>query len=324
MRRKTGWIALVVACLVAVSVRYGEAQSRGQADEKPYVLGIVAIAATDFANARFIKGAKQVAEEKNWQVVVIDAHGSADQANAAMQNFVQRRVDAILTCEFAPSSLGSGLLAARQAKIPVGTWGGGLAPGVVATVGSGGLIARPVVEKMLQDLGEQGSVLALTYRADVVCREREQMFDAIMADVPAIKVRKGDVGNLGYLQAGAQHAAAWLAAHPADTGNLAIWGCWETPVLGAISVLKQQERDDVKTYGLNGSPAALEEIKKGWLTATVWENAVEEGKALAEVVVNAITAGDSWQPKELSVPGELVDANNLAEFLEQHPELSKQ
>src|SRR4051794_27141084 len=59
------------------------------AADKP-LLGVVSITATEANNARYIKGAEKAAGERGWEVSVIDAQGSADQANAGIQNYVQR------------------------------------------------------------------------------------------------------------------------------------------------------------------------------------------------------------------------------------------
>src|SRR5829696_6010500 len=64
------------------------------ADEK--LLGIVSIAATEANNVRYIAGATAAAKEDGWTVSVIDAAGSADQANAAIQNFAGRDAAAII------------------------------------------------------------------------------------------------------------------------------------------------------------------------------------------------------------------------------------
>src|SRR6202789_4674028 len=95
--------------------------------------GVLAISATEANNARYIAGAEAAAKEIGWRVSVIDAAGNADQANAAIQNFAQRGSAAIVDMVFPFSSIGAGLDAAKSAKIPVATWGGGLGGGVAAT-----------------------------------------------------------------------------------------------------------------------------------------------------------------------------------------------
>lgn len=289
------------------------------AGEEDILLGIVTISADDAGNAKVIRGATAAAEERGWEVSVVDAAGSADQANAAMQNLVQQGADAILDLVFPVSSLGAGLRATQEAGVPVGTWGGGMGDGVVVSNGAGGPQARPVVEKMIADMGGEGSVLALTYRTGEVCREREDIFDELVAETD-IEVSKNEVSIPGFLQDGAQFANAWLASHPEGDEPLAIWGCWEDPTIGAISTLKQQDRDDVLTYGENGAPDGLKAVQDGWLTATYWADSVAEGRNLVEEIDVALEQGDSYEPKEVIVEGVLVTQDNIEEFLAEHPE----
>jgi ribose transport system substrate-binding protein len=294
------------------------ASPSGAAD-KP-LLGIVSISATEANNVRYIQGATKAAEELGWQVSVVDAAGNADQANAAIQNFAQLGAHAIVDMVFPFSSIGAGLDAAGTAGIPVVTWGGGLGGTVAATNGSGGPMAVPVVELMVEKMDGKGSILALTYHTGEVCRNREQVMDEIVAKYPDIKVTKNEVRIPGYFEDGAQYANAWLASHPAGSENLAIWGCWDDPSIGAIGSLRAQSRDDVLVYGINGNAQALENIKNGFMTATAWQDSFTEGYNMVKMIEEIKAAGKAWAPKAAEVPAVLVTKETVAEFLTQHPE----
>jgi ribose transport system substrate-binding protein len=291
--------------------------------EAKFLLGIVSISANEANNQRFIQAATKEAAAKGWETTVIDAQGSADQANAAIQNLVQRKAGAIIDMVFPASSLGAGLHAAQEASVPVATWGGGLGNGVVATDGGGGPMAKPVVDLMVQALGEKGAVLALTYHTGQVAREREAVLDGILAKMPDIKVTKNEVRIPGYFQDGAQYCTAWLASHPAGRDALAIWGSWDDPAIGAISALRQQGRTDVKVYGENGNAQAIENIQKGFMTATAWQDTAREGVTLVDVLDEAIQAGKNWTPKSVDVPVVVVTKESVNEFVKEHPESLK-
>ena len=171
---------------------------------------------------------------------------------------------------------------------------------LVATDGAGGPLAKPIVERMVKDMNSKGSVLALTYRAGLVCREREKVFDEIVKKHPEIKVTKNEVQIPGDIQNGTQYTTAWLSSHPAGSGNLAVWGCWDDPAIGAISGLKQRHRDDVKVYGQNGNANAINAVKSGWMTATNWQDSVKEGKKLVDTIAKAKAAGSKWKPQDRS------------------------
>jgi ribose transport system substrate-binding protein len=298
----------------------GMALTAGVARADGPLLGIVSIAATEANNVRYIAGASAAAKEEGWTVSVIDAAGSADQANAAIQNFAERGAGAIIDMVFPWSSIGAGLAAAKAANIPVVTWGGGLGGSVDATNGSGAPIAQPVLEKMVADLGGKGALLALTYRTGEVCRNREVLMDQIVAKYPGITVTKNEVRIPGYFEDGAQYANAWLASHPAGEGNLAIWGCWDDPAIGAIGSLRQQGRDDVKVYGVNGNAQAIENIKNGHMAATAWEDSYTEGYQMVKLLKEIKAAGKDWKPKAAEVPAVLISQDNVGEFLKSHPD----
>ncbi|MDE1991981.1 MAG: sugar ABC transporter substrate-binding protein [Rhizobiaceae bacterium] len=289
------------------------------AADKPLV-GIVSIAATEANNVRYINGAKKAAEELGYDVSVVDAAGSADQANAAIQNFAQRGAFAIADLVFPASSIGAGLDAAKQANIPVVTWGGGLGLSVAATNGSGAPIAEPVIQKMIDDMGGKGELLALTYHTGEVCRNREALMDQMLQKYPDIKVTKNEVRIPGYFEDGAQYANAWLASHPPGDSKLAIWGCWDDPAIGAIGSLRSQARDDVTVYGVNGNAQAIENIKNGHMTATAWEDSYTEGYDMVKLLADIKKAGADWKPKAVEVPAVLITKDTVADFMKQHPD----
>jgi len=289
------------------------------AQDKPLV-GLVSISATEANNARYIEGAKKAADELGYEINVIDAAGSADQANAAIQNFAQLGAYAIVDMVFPWSSIGAGLDAAKSAGIPVVTWGGGLGGSVAATNGSGGPMVVPVNELMLKTMDGKGAILALTYRTGEVCRNREVELDKALEAYPDIEVTKNEVRIPGYFEDGAQYANAWLASHPAGEGNLAIWGCWDDPSIGAIGSLRSQGRDDVLVYGVNGNAQALENIKNGHMTATAWQDSFTEGYNMVKMLKEIRDAGDSWEPKAVEVPAVLVTQDTVEAFLSEHPD----
>ncbi len=313
--RPLALIVLAFSVIAATACGAGSSQS-GQDD---FLLGIVSISASESNNARFISGAKEVAKEKGWKVEVVDADGSAEKANTSMRNFVQKDAGAIIDMVFPVTSIGAGLAATKQADIPVATWGGGIDDGVVATTGAGGPLAVPIVEQMVEEMDGEGSVLALTYRSGLVCREREEVFDKVMADNPNIEVTKNEVGIPGFFQDGAQYSTAWLSGNPPDSGNLAIWGCWDDPARGAISGLKQRGREDVQVYGQNGNQEAINAVETGSMTATNYQNSTEEGRKLVDTIDKAIKAGDGWKPKNVTVPGTVVTSDNIDKFLKENP-----
>lgn len=302
---------------LAAAAIAGMLSASGAADAK--TLGIVALLANDALNIDTINGATAAAKAAGWDVKVIDTQASADKANAAMNTFAVEHVDAMFVLAFASSSIGSGLEAARQAHIPVATWGGELVPGIVVTT-SGQQVGTDSANFLLSKLGDNADILALTFHPGKLCIDRGVAFDNAVKGKPGIHVTYSEVTVPGQVQSGNALAQAWLTTHPADSGKkLGIWSCWDEPTTGAVAALRQAGRTDVVISSINGSPQALQMVKDGDMTATTWQPGYEEGKEVFQAILDSMAAGDSWTPKIISIPGVVVSADNVDQFMKDHP-----
>ncbi|MER8830659.1 sugar ABC transporter substrate-binding protein [Mesorhizobium sp. M0938] len=282
-------------------------------------LGVVALLANDALNIAVIGGATEAAKAAGWDVKVTDTQASADQANAAMNSFAAQKVDAIFVLAFASSSIGSGLAAARDAGIPVATWGGEIVPGIVVTT-SGRQVGDDSVKFLLDKVSGKADVLAMTFHPGKLCIDRGIAFDEGVKGKSDVKVDYSEVVAPGQVQFGNATAAAWLTAHPAGGDKpLAIWACWDEPMQGAVAAMRQAGRTDVATVSINGSPQALQLVKEGDLTATVWQPAYQEGKEVFQAILDSIKAGASWQAKDIQIPGIVVTKDNVDKFMAEHP-----
>jgi len=55
------------------------------------------------------------------------------------------------------------------------------------------------------------------------------------------------------------------------------------------------------------------------MTATTWQPAYEEGKQVFKAILEAIAAGPSWTPKVIAIPSVVVSADNVDQFMKDHP-----
>jgi len=289
----------------------------GLAQAEAKTLGIVALIANDALNIDVIGGATAAAEKAGWDVKVIDTQASADQANAAMKSFATQGVDAIFVLAFASSAISSGLEAAKEAKIPVATWGGEIVDGIVVTT-SGLTVGEDSVKFLLDKVGENANVLAITFHPGKLCLDRGIAFDEAVKGKPGLNITYNEVTVPGQVQNGNAIASGWLTGNPEGGDKpLAIWSCWDEPMQGAVAALRQAGRSDVVTVSINGSPQGVQLVKDGDMTATVWQPAYAEGEAVFQAILDAIAAGDAWKPKVIEIPGVVVHAGNVDEFIAQ-------
>ncbi|MFD1714114.1 sugar ABC transporter substrate-binding protein [Amnibacterium flavum] len=287
------------------------------------VLGIVAYIGNNAINQQAIRGATQVAEDAGWEVKVTDTQGNADQANAAMSSYATQGVGGIFVLVFASSAINAGLAAAQAADVPVISWGGGLAPGIIATT-SNEAVGAASAKALVDAMGTEGDLLALTFHPGKLCLDHQNEFDAAVAKVPGLEVTYNEVVVPGQQQSAANFTTSWLASHPAGEGNYGIWTCWDEPMEGIVSALAQAGRTDVKTFSTNGSAPGILDVKEGVVTSVVWQPSEDEGAALMQALLDYTENPDpSAEGQTIKIDGVVVDATNVDQFIEEHPNAVK-
>jgi ribose transport system substrate-binding protein len=295
------------------------ASATGAGASREYTIGIVGFSSANATSNQAIAGVEDVAKKRGSKTTVIDAQGAPDKAVAAIQTLVQKKVDLIVLTVFPPSSVTAGAMAAKAAGIPIMSVGGGTGNGVQASWDFGREQGRLIAEKLKQDSGGQGALLALGYKPGFPCQEREQALMSMLKSA-SYKLDRQEVPIPGQVQAATKFTQAWLASHPKGSGKATIWACFDEPAIGAITALKQSGRRDVAVYSVDGVPQALSAVRAGDLTATVWVDAYGAGRQMGEAVPEIVKRGVNAEPLERSAPSVVVDESNIDELLKTHPD----
>jgi erythritol transport system substrate-binding protein len=89
----------------------------------------------------------------------------------------------------------------------------------------------------------------------------------------------------------------------------------DTMALGAVAALKAAKLiDKVKVVGFDGSPDAVDAVKKGEMVATVLQPAAQIAEMAVEQADQMIKTGKTGQPEKQSIDCELVNKDNADEF----------
>jgi ABC-type sugar transport system substrate-binding protein len=315
-----GGIAVVLGLALALSACGAGEQGGGQSGEA-LEIGIVTFSATDVAVSDMVKGAQERATEIGYTTTLVDANGSVDAANSAIQNLVQKQSDAILVTIFPATALSTGLAAAKEAGIPIVLLGGGEGDGV--SYESDDVLAKPLSEKMLADVPDGADILALNYRGGRPCQLREAGFDEVTAAAGNLNIEKQETPVPGQMEASRAATLAWLTKTTVTPGKTVVWTCFDDQALGVVAALKEQGLNpgDVWVYSVNGTVDALNAVKDGWMKTDLWIDHYGAGKEMIDVVAEIRAAGDSWQFKSVPAPYELVSADNYDQFKSEHPDL---
>lgn len=317
IRRLGASLALLAGTLTACSSSSGTATSAGG---DSYSIGIVKFASSDPASEGVIAGYVDYATSQGWDVSTVDPQGSADQAISGINNFVQKKVDLIVVAVFPSSGLTAGVLTAKAADIPLISIGGGTADGVPVSLDFGRLQDRPIAELLVEDTGGTGDLLVLGYTPGLPCVGREEELMSQLEGT-AVRVTRKEVPVPGQVEAGTQFAQAWLASHPAGSGPLAIWGCFDDPAVGAVAALRQTGRSDVLVYGHDGTPAGVKATQAGDMRATAFFDPEAEGTKLGEGTPDVIQAGVGAVAQMLPPTIHVVTKDNVADILTQFPKV---
>jgi ribose transport system substrate-binding protein len=264
------------------------------ADEK-LSIGIVTFSTSDIDTNGMVDSMTKDAVSKGWTVTNLNAQGEPLQANTAIKQLVTKKVDAIIVTVFDSTSLASGIAAAKDADIPVLSAGGGLAPGVALAASTGA--APPMVDLMLKDLHNTGTVLDLTYHPGIPCRERADAFDEAMKANPQIKATSHEIDIQSSAASSQAATSAWLGANAKSAGPFAIFNCYDDNAMGAIAALKQNDRKDVKVYSYNATAPALRAVREGSMTATLTVDLKSAGMMLVDAIPDIRKQGAAWTPK---------------------------
>jgi ribose transport system substrate-binding protein len=281
-------------------------------------IGIVTFSTSDIHTNQMVDTMAAEAKAKGWTVESLNANGDPSQAIAQIKQLVTKKADAIIVTVFDSTGLAAGLQAATDAKVPVLTAGGGMAPGIALAASTGA--AQPLVDLMVKNLGGSGTVLDLSYHPGIPCRERADAFDAAVKANPGLKATTHEITIPGAAESSQAATSAWLSANSNAKGPFAIFNCYDDNALGAIAALKQNGRTDVQVYSFNATAPAVQAVKDGTMTGTLGVDLTSAGKLLVDQIPDIIKAGDSWQPKSF-IPGyTIVTRDNVDQALKSNPQ----
>jgi ribose transport system substrate-binding protein len=86
----------------------------GSGGDDDHSIGIVQFSSSDETSERVVQGYVEYADDQGWEYSKVDPQGSVDKAISAMNDFVQKGVDAIVVSVFPSETLTAGIRATSQ------------------------------------------------------------------------------------------------------------------------------------------------------------------------------------------------------------------
>lgn len=253
-------------------------------------IGVIAQSAAAVTQGRGIKEARRVAELVGWDAAVFDAGGDPNKVPGAINDFITKKVDAIVAVVVPGSFFGESLNAAVSAKIPVIGVFTGPATGIAARIEPSEFISEAKIgEYVVQRMNYEGKIALLNWEEIPPLVQRGAQFRAVLKQYPDIEIVEDLKVKLpGQIEDAKAKTSAFLPKHK---DLKAIWGGWDEPAFGANQAVKESGRDDVFVVGCDGNLETFDAIRSGEPLAATCANDIELMTRQAFKTIDDIGAG---------------------------------
>jgi ribose transport system substrate-binding protein len=207
------------------------------------------------------EGLRQEAGVDRYDLVVTAAEFDLGKQTAQVEDFIARKVDAIVLCPVDSKGVGPAIKKANAAGIPVFTADIAAQEGeVVSHIASDNVAGgRLAGEYLAKALGGKGKVAIVNQPAITSVLDRVKGFREAIAKQPGIAV-VADVNGQGVRDKSLEVTADVLQAHP-DLGG--IFGINDDSALGALDAVRQLNRESIVIVGYDATPSAVFAISHG-------------------------------------------------------------
>ena len=297
-------LILIIAAILGITGCAKKAEEK----KASKVIGVSLLTRTAVFYKDLEEGLNIEAAKEGYELVVTSGDFDLGKQTSQIEDFITRKVDAIIVCPVDSRGIGPAIKKANEANIPVFTADIAAQEGIVVChVASdnvaGGRLAGEYLGKILNG---KGKVAVIGQPTVTSVLDRTQGFKDAIAKFPGISI-VADVNGEGVRDKALQAASDILQAHPDLDG---IFGINDDTALGALDAVQQFKRDKVSIIGYDATPPAAAEILKG---TNLKADVVQYPKKIGEstiVKIKEFFSGASL-PKVVPVEVGIVDKEAL-------------
>lgn len=280
-------------------------QAGSPASAKPAaIIGVSLLTRTHPFYQDLEAGLRAEAEKHGYELIVQAGEFDVAKQKGQLEDFIVRKVNAIIVCPCDSKSIGTSVQAANDAGIPVFTADIAVlaeGPQVVCHVASdnvaGGKLAA---QAMRTALGGKGKIAIIDHPEVESVIQRVKGFEEEIAAVPGLSIVSKLTGR-GMKDQAFRTAEDMLQAHPDLDG---IFGINDDSALGALAAVEKAGRQGrVTLIGFDAVPEAREAIGAGKIHADV----IQQPTRIGETTVRAIAdyLAGKQVPPQILIPCDL-------------------
>jgi ribose transport system substrate-binding protein len=294
----------IIAVLVLGSALLSLSCGRKEEAKAAKVIGVTLLTRAHVFFKDLEEGLQTEAAKHGYELIVTAGEFDLGKQSAQIEDFVARKVDAIIVCPVDSRGIGPAIRKANEAKIPVFTadiasFEGEIVCHVASDNVAGGALAG---EYLAKALGGAGKIAIIGQPTVTSVLDRVQGFKDAVGKYPGIAI-VADVNGEGVRDKAMQAAADVLQAHPDLNG---IFGINDDSALGALDAVQQFNRPGLSIVGYDATPPAVDAITKG---TALKADVIQYPKKIGATTVAKISeyfAGASL-PKQIPVEVGIVD-----------------
>ncbi len=250
------------------------------------------------------EGLKTEAAKYGYELLITAADFDLGKQSSQIEDFITRRVDAIIVCPVDSRGIGPAIKRANEAKIPVFTADIAAQEGeVVCHIASdnvaGGRLAGEFLAKALNG---KGKIAIIDQPTITSVLDRVQGFREAIAKFSEMQIVAA-VNGEGVRDKALQVAADILQAHPDLNG---VFGINDDSALGTLDAVQQFKREGLIIVGYDATPPAVDAIMKD---TALKADVIQYPKKIGEHTITQIKAHFSGNtvPKLVPVEVGIVD-----------------
>ncbi|MFN2450375.1 MAG: substrate-binding domain-containing protein [Candidatus Baltobacteraceae bacterium] len=232
-------------------------------------------------------GMQNEAAKYGYKVVVVDANRDNARQQQQVEDFISRKVDAIVLTPYDSKAIGSAITEANKANIPVFT-------ADIANASKQGIVVSHIASNneqggaqagtlMCKALGGSGSVAILDEPEVTSVQDRVKGFKAALAQhCPNVKV-VADTDSNGSRTKASNDMSDLLQAHADLKG---VFGINDDSALGAVTAIKTANKTGIAVVGYDAAPDARAAIKNGQMYGDAIQHPDQIGKLTIDAIHN--------------------------------------
>jgi ribose transport system substrate-binding protein len=307
---------LFVLAPIVVILGLATAFSQRWEDDKPRIGLAVANLQADFFN-QIKQSVTREAARKGIDVVVADARGDAATQVNQIEDFITKRVDAIVYIPAGATAAGVPVKDARKAGIPVVSVDRNPpgAPADTFIASDSVAAAKTLGEHVAKVTGGEGQVAILQGQIGTTPEiDRNKGFAAALQEHPGLQVVAKQPADWDQ-DKGFAIAQNMLQVHPDIS---VFFGRADAMALGAAQAVRVANVDHkVTTVGFDGDFAGLRAVRDGVIDATMTQQTQRMGRMAVQSSEELIDGRKP--PKQQLLPAFLTTKANAAKYLASHP-----